>query len=90
MAWERDESFITEKRKEVIISISAAVPIIKALEFAFRLLSLHKLPICPSMHIRKRSAACISLCFPGGSKFSVVTFQRLGMQMVQWNKCMMC
>ena len=42
--------------------------------------------ICTSAHFASR----ISLWPSGGSEFSVVTFQRLGMRMVQWNKCMMC
>ena len=78
------------QRKKVITSILAVVPIIKVLEFAFRPNSLHKLHIYPSMHIRIGSAACISLCLPGDSEFSVVIFQPLGMPMVQWNKCIMC
>ena len=70
--------------------IPAVAPIIRALECAFRPISLHKLPLRLSMHILKKIAAYISPWRPSGLEFLVFTFQRFGMQMAQWNKCMMC
>ena len=77
-------------RKKVTTFILAVVPIIRALEFACRPSLFHKFPVLLFMHIPTEFAAYISPWRPGGSEFSVFTFQRLGMRMAQWNKCMMC
>ena len=42
-----------------------------------------------ALHLRLRNASGL-VRQSGGSEFSVFTFLRLGMKMVQWNKCMMC
>ena len=76
---ERDGSFITKKRTPHLSQQWTT-------HHAYRLTNLLNI----FMHSPKGCAAYISPWRPGGSEFSVFTFQRLGMRMAQWNKCMMC
>ena len=77
------------ERKQGRTSVATMMPFITVLEFAYRRILFHKLPNF-FMHTPKGIAAYISPWRPGGSEFSVLTFQRLGMRMARWNNCMMC
>ena len=83
------EKIRVPSKKKVSTPILAVVPFIRALEFAYRLILL-QIFVFFLMHIPNGFAAYIFFRGVQAVQRFQCTFLRLGMRMVQRNKCMMC
>ena len=86
----RGEKIRVPSKKKVSTPILAVVPFIRALEFAYRLILLQIFVFFSHAYSKRICSLHFFPWRPGGSEVSMFTFLRLGMRMVQWNKCMMC